>query len=98
MSVKCIPPKNSFLQSQWVYYRSIYLFSLFLIQNNDCWYYLIKIKLISFKSSEHIFEKGDGPYRLDEPVLTCIYDQLNRLISFICEAAEIPVYYMAMFL
>ena len=23
----------------------------------------IKIKLRSFKSSEHIFEKGDGPYR-----------------------------------
>ena len=25
--------------------------------------FLIKIKLRSFKSSEHIFEKGDGPYR-----------------------------------
>ena len=25
--------------------------------------YEIKIKLRSFKSSEHIFEKGDGPYR-----------------------------------
>ena len=25
--------------------------------------YRIKIKLRSFKSSEHIYEKGDGPYR-----------------------------------
>ena len=32
----------------------------------------IKIKLRSFKSSEHIFEKGDGPYRGFGTLYTCI--------------------------
>ena len=29
----------------------------------NCYISRMKIKLIFFKSSEHIYEKGDGPYR-----------------------------------
>ena len=31
--------------------------------NNKCHKYEIKLKLRSLKSSDHIYEKGDGPYR-----------------------------------
>ena len=48
---------TSLLTGNHIYIETYYL--IFVVEL----FILIKIKLRSFKSSEHINEKGDGPYR-----------------------------------